>query len=170
MKKVFLSVFALSLLACSKKDNALAISPNSSSDMEFSLAKGNSEMGSMATTVDPKINATWYHTTTQPGGGYCQGPYKINCCVLSEIIITPTGKSKPHYARIDVNNDVITEINKPELKDIIENLPKSYRDKLKSGKYYLSLSTEDATTLCYIAGSNYPVNSDNMEFAFQYSK
>ncbi len=158
MKKFLLSFLALAFLAaCNKKNNDLSLSsqPVASEEASNSNAK-----------IDPHVNAMY----TGNNQGYCQGPYPYNCCVLPEVIIYGRYQSTLQIAEAGDALEVRSAFNNKKMESLLKQLPFSYQQKLKSGKYYLAVSAENESSICFIAGRSAKVSSSNMEFAFQLKK
>ncbi len=164
MKKLLLSACVIGLLSCSKKDNALVSSASPTNDGSVSASSLN---GSTAKEGDPVIKVNGYYDVFSH---WCAAHTAYNCIILPEVIINGTARLMMTNTVKNNSSIVASTFKRPELQDIANHLPKEYRDKLRSGNYYVSQSFENSSCLCYIAGTTYPVTDSNMEFAFQVNK
>lgn len=94
-----------------------------------------------------------------------------NCLVIKTIVV------KPHIAELISNagnsgssGAVGTTFRLPELADLNTYcLVEGASEKLRSGRYYITKTSDVQGEACYLAGTSFPVTADNMEFAFQFT-
>jgi hypothetical protein len=95
-----------------------------------------------------------------------------NCIVIETITV------KPHAAVLVFNagnsgsaGEVASTFSREELGYLVEYCltENGYAAKLQSGSYYITRTSDNGKEACYIAGTQYPVTAENMEFAFQFA-
>lgn len=165
MKKI-INLTALSLTlsvalftACQKKNNSLVKQEVLQQDVK-------SENSSVETTLNQRVQPRMYYKSD----GYCHSGIALNCVKLPEIVVTPTQRQILIDASNGTPSDVAIAFQRPELEAIALELPQEYIDALLSRNYYIKLSAENETEICFIAGTNFPVTIDNLTFAFQLVK
>jgi len=162
MKKLALSVFALSLLllSCSKKQNTPAGAPASE---KHNLSVDNSASASRE-SKGTKPNSTLY------SDGWCRDR-DVNCCVLPEVIITASARTLLRNAEENGPAQLINAFNNPELTEIANYLPDEYYNKIMSGNYYIATGAENSRSVSFMLGTTPDVaQHENVEFAFQLKK
>ena len=108
--------------------------------------------------------------STHWSDGWCRNPAN-NCKILDEIVII-----KPKYDLLKQailngsSTDVGDAFSSSGFANIVSGLPSEMVSSLQSGNYYLAISNEDDTKVCYIAGMTNPVSAANLDFAFQLAK
>lgn len=159
MKKVLFGAFALSvlLIACSKKENTVNGKPNIAIAADGPVDKER-----------PKSPNSTY-VTVGLSKGWCNG-YPWNCTVLPDVVITAAARTLLDSAQNGDNYTVAEIFESEELTCVTDHIPLSYLNSFLVGKYYIVKSSEDSSKVCYMAGEDYPVTEENMEFAFQGSK
>jgi hypothetical protein len=128
----------------------------------------NSVSGSVKKEKDPP---RFYHAWWHPNMRRCQGRYG-NCIVIETIIVRPHVAELVFDASNSGSSSTLSEVFRL---DELANLTQyclaedGYADKLQSGHYYITRTSDEGREACYIAGRQYPVTAENMEFAFQFT-
>jgi hypothetical protein len=165
MKHLTLSLLCagmVALAACGKKD---CVQPT----QQPTTTETKSISGSVKKEKEqpPRFSHAWWH----PNMKRCQGRYG-NCVVIETIIV------RPHFSELLFNagnsgssSTVGAAFRMAELSDLTKYCltEDGYAEKLQSGNYYITRTDDNGSEACYIAGTQYPVTAENMEFAFQFA-
>lgn len=57
-----------------------------------------------------------------------------------------------------------------DFSDLLDYLETGLKTKLQSGDYYISLNCEKSNIINFIAGTNWPLDDSNFEFAIEFEK
>jgi hypothetical protein len=57
-----------------------------------------------------------------------------------------------------------------DFSELLDYLETGFRTKLQSGDYYISLNYENSNIINFMAGTSWPINDSNFEFAIEFAK
>lgn len=164
MKHVTMSLLCAGLVALAACNKGKSIQPTQQPATETKTISGSVKKEK---EQPPRFNHAWWH----PNMKRCQGRYG-NCIVIETIVV------RPHVSELVYNagnsgsaGEVATVFKLEELSDLTKYCltEDGYAAKLQSGTYYITRTDDNGKEACYIAGTQYPVTAENMEFAFQFA-
>lgn len=112
-----------------------------------------------------------YHAQYNPKTGNCWWRFG-NCIYIETIIVKPRISELVFSTSLKGSGPAVAELfGQTEFDDMMTYCltEPGYADKLRSGAYYITRTSDDGKEACYIAGTSYPVTAENMEFAFQFA-
>jgi hypothetical protein len=155
-----MSLCSVVFLSCDKK----AVSPAQAEVASVSSANTNtSSSNTNSTGPDRGGKPRLYYN----GDGWCHDGMMKDCVKLPEIVVTASRVTALTDAANGSPADVAAVFNDPDFADFTAEFPDNYLAMLQSGNYSISITRQDDTKICFIAGPTAPVTGDNMEFAFQ---
>lgn len=164
MKQLTLSLIGAGLVALAACTKEKTISPTQQPATENSKSISNAVKKEKD---PPKWSKAWWH----PIKLRCQGWWG-NCIVIETIVVRPHISELVFSTSVKGSGPAIAELfNKSEFSDMMEYCltESGYADKLKSGDYFITRTNDTGSQACYIAGTQYPVTAENMEFAFEFA-
>ncbi len=112
-----------------------------------------------------------YHCQFNANTGNCWWKFG-NCIYIETIIVKPRFSELIYDASLAGSSTTVSQVFKLDgLADLVKYglTEDGYSEKLLSGNYYITRTSDTGTEACYIAGTQYPVTAENMEFAFQFA-
>lgn len=164
MKHLTLSLFCAGLVALTACKKDKTIQPTQQPANE----SGKNISGSVKKQKDPP---KMFHAQYNPKTGNCWWWFG-NCVVIETIVVTAFERQIiDEAAATGSSTKVAGTFQRESLNDLIQYglTEDGYAAKLQSGKYYIAKTSDDGNKACYIAGTQYPVTAENMEFAFRFS-
>ncbi len=162
MKHLTMSLLCAGLVALAACNKEKAIQPTQQTATETKTIPGS--------VKKEKNPPKMFHAQYNPKTGNCWWRFG-NCIVIETIIIKPrTAELVFNAGNSGSAGEVAATFNLEALSDLTKYCltEDGYAAKLQSGSYYITRTSDNGSEACYIAGTQYPVTAENMEFAFQF--
>ena len=98
-------------------------------------------------------------------------PLAHDCIILDPVVITPSKVTLLKQAASSGNSGTVGEtFSSDAFSDLLDYLETGFKTKLQSGDYYISLNCENSNIINFKAGTSWPINDSNFEFAIEFAK
>lgn len=164
MKHLTMSLLCAGLVALAACNKEKAIQPTQQPATETTSISGSVKK---ERPRPPKM----YHCQFNPNTGNCWWKFG-NCIYIETIIVKPHISELVYEASLTGSSTTVSQVFKvEELSDLVKYCltEDGYAEKLLSGNYYITRTSDTGAEACYIAGTQYPVTAENMEFALQFT-